>query len=126
MKTQEYLLESVQWLKDHNEPIPPDLLSQLKKSGIVVDGMVNNTDTLENLKKEIEVVRKKVDATPITKEDFASLMNVIVEAIRAMPAPKVTVAAPTQRGPKIAREIQKINRDAEGYITSTETQIIYE
>lgn len=91
--TQKYLIESIQWLKDHNEPIPPDLLSGLKKAGIEVDEVVSNADALESLKKEIDILKDMVKSTPMTKEDFVSIFGSFIEILKASPAPVVNVDA---------------------------------
>lgn len=127
----EYILNSIQWLQDHNIPVPADIIDELKKSGIKIDDYQINSKTLESIRLEIEEIKKKVSISEGNTSEFVGRLDEIVKSIKSMPAPILKLNDQIRpiinlTTPKPTREVQRIIRDSQGNISSTETTFFYD
>ncbi len=106
-KAQKTLLESVQWLIDHDEPIPPDLMAELRAAGIPVNSAQHASNMLEGIKAEVAAIRAQIEAPPATIpitqvnfEPILSRLDALLDKLASI-SPNITVDVPKQPAPVI-------------------------
>ena len=136
---EEVLLQSVEWLVDHNQPIPEDILEELKGAGIPVNQAKYANFLLEGVKAEVEAIKANLKTQdpldpPIVNIDMESISVKLAELIKILSIPKKDIKIPEQkapvvnvRTPRVRSTKQKFTRDPHTReIISSETTYEYE
>ena len=137
--TEDLLLQSIEWLVDHNQPIPPDILEELKEAGIPVNQAKYTNFLIDGMKVEVEAIKtsiQKPPAVPIVNIDLDLISVKLTELIALLgkPVPEKSIKIPEQKAPvvnirmpRVKSTTQKFQRDPQTReIVSSQTFYEYE
>ena len=138
---EEVLLQSVEWLVDHNQPIPEDILEELKGAGIPVNQAKYANFLLDGIRAEVEAIKTSYTKQepldpPIVNIDLDVIGVKLAELIELLskPVPEKSIKIPEQKAPvvnirmpRVKSTTQKFQRDPQTReIVSSQTFYEYE
>ena len=126
---EEVLLQSVEWLVDHNQPIPEDILEELKTAGIPVNQAKYANFLLEGVKAEVEAIKSQLKPQdpldpPIVNIDMESISVKLAELIKILSIPKKDIKIPEQKAPVVNVRTPRVRSTKQKFIRDPNTREI--
>lgn len=126
---EEVLLQSVEWLVDHNQEIPADILEELKGAGVPVNQAKYANFLLEGMKTEVDAIKSQLKTQepldpPIVNIDMESISVKLAELIKILSIPKKDIKIPEQKAPVVNVKTPRVRSTKQKFIRDPNTREI--